>query len=186
MGMGAVLTLPGIAGLMLSVGMAVDGNVLIFERAKEEYKNTDNVYASIRKGYERAMTAIVDSNLTTVLAAVILFFLSTGAVRGFAVTLGIGTLASFLTAVTASRILTYILAGIGLDKRPGVLGLTTRFKSTNWNVVGRRNVCFGIFGALIIISLLAMVSRGFQLRSGFRRRYTRRGADESQPQPVGD
>ena len=107
------------------------------------------------------MTAIVDSNLTTVLAAVILFFLSTGAVRGFAVTLGIGTLASFLTAVTASRILTYILAGIGLDKRPGVLGLTTRFKSTNWNVVGRRNVCFGIFGALIIISLLAMVSRGF-------------------------
>ncbi len=161
MGMGAVLTLPGIAGLMLSVGMAVDGNVLIFERAKEEYKNTDNVYASIRKGYERAMTAIVDSNLTTVLAAVILFFLSTGAVRGFAVTLGIGTLASFLTAVTASRILTYILAGIGLDKRPGVLGLTTRFKSTNWNVVGRRNVCFGIFGALIIISLLAMVSRGF-------------------------
>ncbi|MGI6082684.1 MAG: protein translocase subunit SecD [Limnochordia bacterium] len=161
MGMGAVLTLPGIAGLVLSVGMAVDGNVLIFERAKEEYKNTGNVYASIRKGYERAMTAIIDSNLTTVLAAVILFFLSTGAVRGFAVTLGMGTLASFLTAVTASRILTYILAGIGLDQRPEVLGLATRFKTTNWNVVGRRNLSFGIFGILILISLLAMVTRGF-------------------------
>ncbi len=160
MGMGAVLTLPGIAGLMLSIGMAVDGNVLVFERAKEEYKNTNSVYAAIRKGYERAFSAIVDSNVTTLLAALILFFLSAGAVRGFAITLGIGVLASFITAVTASRILTYILAGIGMQERPAAMGLTTKFRSTNWNVVRRRGLWFGISGLLILISLFSLVTKG--------------------------
>lgn len=160
MGLGAVLTLPGIAGLVLSVGMAVDGNVLVFERAKEEYKHTNSVYSALRKGYDRAFTAIFDSNATTFLAAVILFMLSAGAVKGFAITLGLGVLASFLTAITASRILSYLLAGMGLQDRPAAMGLTTRFGLLNWDIVGRRAVWFGISGVLLVATVVSLATNG--------------------------
>jgi len=99
----ATLTLPGIAGLVLSIGMAVDANVLIHERIKEELRWGKTVRAAIDQGYHRAFSAIIDSNITTLIAGVILYQFGTGPVRGFAVTLCIGLLANLLTAVYVTR-----------------------------------------------------------------------------------
>ncbi|MHA7840985.1 MAG: protein translocase subunit SecD [Gammaproteobacteria bacterium] len=102
---GATLTLPGIAGIVLTVGMAVDANVLIFERIREELRNGTTPIAAIHAGYDRALATIIDSNVTTLIAAVALFALGTGAIKGFAVTLSIGLLVSMLTAITVTRII---------------------------------------------------------------------------------
>ena len=100
---GATLTLPGIAGIVLTVGMAVDANVLIYERIREELRNGLSPQAAIYAGYERAFSTILDANVTTFIVAVVLFSVGTGAIRGFAVTLSLGLLTSMLTAVTYSR-----------------------------------------------------------------------------------
>ncbi len=99
----ATLTLPGIAGIVLTVGMAVDANVLIFERIKEEIKNGNSPQASIHSGYEKAFSTITDANVTTLLAAIVLFTLGTGPVKGFAITLSIGILTSMFTAIVGTR-----------------------------------------------------------------------------------
>ena len=101
---GATLTLPGIAGIVLTIGMAVDANVLIFERIKEELKLNKSIYNAINTGYEKAMSSIIDANVTTMIAAVILFFLGSGPIKGFSVTLGIGILTSVFTALFLTRI----------------------------------------------------------------------------------
>ncbi|WP_148252780.1 protein translocase subunit SecD [Aidingimonas lacisalsi] len=101
--LGATLTLPGIAGIVLTLGMAVDANVLIFERIREEFRNGMSAQQAISAGYERAFTSIVDANLTTLLVAVILFSIGTGPVKGFAVTLSLGILTSMFTALLVSR-----------------------------------------------------------------------------------
>jgi len=101
---GATLTLPGIAGIILTLGMAVDANVLIYERIREELRSGESVASAIHNGFDRATVTIVDSNLTTVIAAVILYQFGTGPVRGFAVTLTLGILASMFTAIFVSRI----------------------------------------------------------------------------------
>lgn len=101
---GATLTLPGIAGIILTIGMAVDANVLIYERIREELRAGGSVGAAIRDGFDRATLTIIDSNLTTIIAAVILYQFGTGPVRGFAVTLTLGILASMFTAIFVSRI----------------------------------------------------------------------------------
>lgn len=103
--LGATLTLPGIAGMVLTVGMAVDANVLIFERIREEMRNGMGVQGSIHSGYERAFATIVDANLTTLIVAIVLFSLGSGAVKGFAVTLTIGLITSMFTAITGTRAL---------------------------------------------------------------------------------
>ncbi|MCT8328117.1 protein translocase subunit SecD [Albidovulum sediminis] len=102
--MGATLTLPGIAGIVLTVGMAVDANVLVFERIKEELKTAKGPARAIELGYEKAMSAIIDANLTTVIAALILFFLGSGPVKGFAVTLMVGLITSVFTAIFVTRL----------------------------------------------------------------------------------
>src|SRR5690554_7573994 len=102
-GMSATLTAPGIAGLILSIGMAVDANVLIFERIREELALGRPTRAAVDDGFKHAMSAIVDSNLTTLITALILFQVGTGPVRGFAVTLSIGIIASFFSAVFITR-----------------------------------------------------------------------------------
>jgi len=102
-GIKATITLPGIAGFLLSIGMAVDANVIIYERMKEELKNGKSIRASIDAGFSRAMVAILDSNVTTLIASVVLIYFGTGSVKGFAVTLTIGILASLLTAVLFTR-----------------------------------------------------------------------------------
>lgn len=101
----ATLTLPGIAGFILSIGMAVDANVLSFERIKEELKNGKTLRASVDTGFHRALTTIIDSNVTTIIAAIVLIYLGTGPVKGFAVTLIIGILASMFTAVVVTKLL---------------------------------------------------------------------------------
>ena len=99
----ATLTLPGIAGIVLTVGMAVDANVLIFERIKEEIRNGNSPQASIHSGYEKAFSTITDANVTTLLAAIVLFTLGTGPVKGFAITLSIGIITSMFTAIVGTR-----------------------------------------------------------------------------------
>lgn len=103
--LGATLTLPGIAGIVLSVGMAVDANVIIFERVKEELKSGKSLRASIDSGFHRAMTTILDSNITTLIAAGVLYYFGTGPIQGFAVTLMIGILTSMVTAIFVTRYL---------------------------------------------------------------------------------
>ena len=105
---GGTLTLPGIAGIVLTIGMAVDANVLVFERIREESKTARGPARAIELGYERALSAIVDANITTFIIAVILFTLGSGPVRGFAVTLGIGILTSVFTAIFVTRLLIVI------------------------------------------------------------------------------
>lgn len=109
--LGAALTLPGLAGIVLTVGMAVDANVLIFERIREELRNKLPIQASIQAGYQRAFSTIVDSNVTTLIVAIILFSVGTGAVKGFAVTLTVGILASMLTSITYTRAIVNWLYG---------------------------------------------------------------------------
>jgi preprotein translocase subunit SecD len=108
---GAALTLPGIAGIVLTVGMSVDANVLIFERIREELGNGNTPQNSIRAGWDKAYTTIVDSNLTTLIAAIVLFMYGTGPIKGFAVTLSIGIATSMFTAITVTRALVNLVYG---------------------------------------------------------------------------
>ena len=103
--LGATLTLPGIAGIVLTVGMAVDANVLIFERIREEIRNGKSALMAIDSGYSRALGTILDANITTLISAMILFYLGSGPVRGFAITLGIGIITSVFTAFTVTRLM---------------------------------------------------------------------------------
>lgn len=109
--LGATLTLPGIAGIVLTVGMAADANVLIFERIREELRNGASVQASIHAGYERAFVTIVDANLTTLIVAIVLFGLGSGVVKAFAVTVTIGLITSMFTAITGTRVIVNLLYG---------------------------------------------------------------------------
>ena len=101
----ATLTLPGIAGIILTIGMAVDANVLIFERVKEEIRNGSNMMNAVENGYKRALSTVLDANITTLIAAIILFFMASGPVRGFSITLAIGIFTSVFTAFTFTRLL---------------------------------------------------------------------------------
>jgi len=107
----ATLTLPGIAGIVLTVGMAVDANVLIFERIREEIRNKNSPHASIHAGYEKAFSTIIDANITTLIAAVVLFSFGTGPIKGFAVTLSLGIICSMFTAIMVSRALVNLIYG---------------------------------------------------------------------------
>lgn len=109
--MQATLTLPGIAGIVLTVGMAVDANVLIFERIREELRNGNTPQASIHAGYEKAFSTIADANVTTLIAAIVLFSLGTGPIKGFAITLSIGILTSMFTAIMGTRALVNLIYG---------------------------------------------------------------------------
>ena len=107
----ATLTLPGIAGIVLTVGMAVDANVLIFERIREELRSGSSPQASIHAGWEKALSTIVDANVTTLIAAVVLFSFGTGPVKGFAVVLFIGILTSMFTAILGTRAVINLIYG---------------------------------------------------------------------------
>jgi preprotein translocase subunit SecD len=115
----ASLTLPGIAGIVLTVGMAVDANVLIFERIREELRNGNSPQASIAAGYEKALSTIADANLTTLIAAVVLFVFGTGPIKGFAVTLSLGIITSMFTAIIGTRsIVNLVFGGRNLERLP--------------------------------------------------------------------
>jgi preprotein translocase subunit SecD len=115
--LGVTLTLPGIAGFILSIGMAVDANVLIFERTREELRAGKTLYRSVESGFYRAFSSILDSNVTTLIACGALFWLGAGLVKGFALTLALGVTISMFTALTCSRtLLLYVLGFQGLRK----------------------------------------------------------------------
>jgi preprotein translocase subunit SecD len=107
----ASLTLPGIAGIVLTVGMAVDANVLIFERIREELAGGNTPQASIHSGYEKALSSIADANITTLIAAIVLFIFGTGPIRGFAVTLSLGIVTSMFTAIVGTRSVVNLVFG---------------------------------------------------------------------------
>ena len=113
----ATLTLPGIAGIVLTVGMAVDANVLIFERIREELRAGNTPHSAIHAGYSKAFSTIADANITTLIAAVVLFGFGTGPIKGFAITLAIGIVTSMFTAIMVTRaVLNLVLGGKRLSK----------------------------------------------------------------------
>ncbi|HOB87010.1 MAG TPA: protein translocase subunit SecD [Bacillota bacterium] len=119
------LTLPGMAGLILSIGMAVDANVIIFERIKDELRSGRTLRSAIENGFQRAFRTILDSNVTTIIATVVLFFLTSGPVRGFAVTLFIGIASSMFTAITLTRFLLRLTFDAGLIRSGRFVGVKT-------------------------------------------------------------
>ena len=112
----ATLTLPGIAGIILTVGMAVDANVLIFERIKEELKNEKNNLIAFDSGYVKSRTAILDANITTLLAAIILFFMGSGPIKGFSLTLGVGIFTTLFSVYFIARLLTVLYVSKNKEK----------------------------------------------------------------------
>ena len=120
---GISLTLPGIGGIILSMGMGVDANVIIFERIKEELRSGRTLRASIESGFKRAFVAIMDSNVTTIIVAVVLFIMGTGPVKGFGVTLGLGVVLSFITAVTITKALMKNITAFGFARNRKLYGV---------------------------------------------------------------
>ncbi len=121
--LGVTLSLPGIAGFILSIGIAVDANVLIFERTKEELRSGKTLYKSIDEGFNRAFSSILDSNITTLLACGVLFWLGTGLIKGFAVTLAIGILVSFFTALTCTRTFLFLVLNVQSLRKAELFGV---------------------------------------------------------------
>jgi SecD/SecF fusion protein len=130
--LGATLTLPGIAGFVLAIGMAVDANVLVYERIKEERAGGATTRRAAENGFRRAWTAIADSNATTLLAAGLLFFFASGAVRGFGITLSIGVVVSVFTALVVTRLLVDLVVRTRLRERPRLLGLEVGGRFRAW------------------------------------------------------
>ena len=152
-----VLTLPGIAGIALTIGMAVDANVLIYERIREEQAAGKRLKAAIEAGFHRAFSAIFDSNMTTILSAVILFYLGSGPVRGFAVTLTAGLIVSMYTAIILTKMILELLpAYTKIDH----LKMFQLIKNPHWDFVGKWKVFMTISVVVIIASWALMLKRG--------------------------
>lgn len=158
----AVLTLSGIAGIVLALGMAVDANVLIFERAKEELRAGKNVRQAIADGYSNAFSAIFDSNLTSVITGVILLFFGTGPIKGFATTLIIGIVVSFFTAVYLTRLVFIIGAKAKPFQRLTFATAISRkmFTNTKINFLGKRKLSFTVVGIVALIIIGSFFIRG--------------------------
>jgi len=159
-GVSATLTLPGIAGMALSLGMAVDANVLINERIREEISAGRNLRMAITNGYAKAFSAIFDSNLTTLIAAFLLFQFGTGPIRGFAVTLTIGLLSSMFTAIVVTRNIFEILLGLGWLKNS--LPMLKLIKETKIDFIGKRKIFYAISCIIIIVGLFFYFKKGSQ------------------------
>lgn len=156
-GISATLTLPGIAGMALSLGMAVDANVLINERIREELRAGRNMRAAISNGYSKAFAAILDSNITTLIAAFLLFQFGTGPIRGFAVTLTIGILASLFTAIVMTRTIFEAIIGLGWLKSLPMLHI---IKEPKFDYVGKRKIFYFVSAVVIIIGMTAFFMKG--------------------------
>lgn len=159
---GSVLTLPGIAGIVLTIGMAVDANVLIFERIKEELALGKSLRTSIDLGYDKAFSSIFDSNVTTVLSGVILFFLGSGPIKGFALTLIIGIACSFFTAVFISKVLVLWMVK---DKDENSVKFSTiisrnLFQNLNFDIISKRKIAYIFSSSLIAIGIITIFMQG--------------------------
>src|SRR5690625_1529550 len=157
----AVLTLPGIAGIVLTIGMSVDANVLIFERIREELRNGKILDEAVKDGFQNALSSILDANITTALTGIILFWLGSGPIKGFATTLLIGIATSLFTAIFITRI--FVAYAVAKRKKltfstPATANL---FNNVNINFLEKRKIAYIISGALILISIISMGVRGF-------------------------
>ena len=159
-GLGAVLTLPGIAGIVLTIGISVDANVLIFERVREELSRGKGMKEAVKDGFGNALSSILDANITTGLTALILFVLGTGPIKGFATTLLIGIATSLFTAVFISRILIdgYISKRKRLDFSTGIT--KNLFRNMKIDFLGKRKLAYFISAILLIISLSSLFTNG--------------------------
>ncbi len=154
----ATLTLPGIAGIILTIGMAVDANVLIFERIREELKTGKNIRFAIKGGYHKAFSTILDANLTTLITAFILYKMGTGPVRGFAITLSIGIIASMFTALFVTRLIfDFLTLKLKALKRLPMLQI---LKKPNFDFIGRRKIAYLISSIVIICGIVVFSLRG--------------------------
>jgi SecD/SecF fusion protein len=161
------LTLPGIAGFILSIGMAVDANILIFERLKEELRSGKTMRNAIDAGFKRAFTAIFDSNVCTILTCIILYNFGTGPIRGFALTLGVGVLISMFTAITVTRTFLFSLVGHEWALNPALYGLNFQF-APHLHVMRRKWLWLGISGLVIIPGLIFWAMGGIKPSIDFR------------------
>ncbi len=158
------LTLPGIAGIVLSIGMAVDANVIIFSRIKEELAEGAEVREAIKNGYSKALSAIIDGNVTTLIAAIVLGILGTGPVKGFAVTLGMGIVLSMISSLLISRWVLLLMYHFGLNKK-GMYGVAKSRASIDF--LSKRKMFFGISGTVIAIGVVFMVVNGATGKGAF-------------------
>ena len=158
----AALTLSGIAGMVLSLGMAVDANVLIYERTKEELRGGKATRAALADGYKNAFSAIFDSNFTSIITGVILFYFGTGPIRGFATTLIIGIFCSFFTAVFLTRVFfEHFMEKGKMLNLTFVTGVSKNLMlGTAYNFMGARKKSFAIFGTLVVVMLVSFFTRG--------------------------
>ncbi|MBR1631097.1 MAG: protein translocase subunit SecDF [Paludibacteraceae bacterium] len=187
---GAVLTLPGIAGIVLTLGMAVDANVLIYERIREELRSGKNLRQSVQAGFSNAISAIIDSNVTTMLTGIVLAVFGTGPIRGFAITLIVGIVTSFITAVFITRLL---LDDYCKRENAKALPFTTNFTKTwfqnmHYKFIEHRKIGYIISGVLIVCSLIGIFARGFNLGIDFSggRNYQVRFENTVNPQEIRD
>jgi SecD/SecF fusion protein len=165
----AVLTLPGIAGIVLTMGMAVDANVLIYERIREELRAGKTMKRSIEDGFKGAISAIIDANVTTLITGIVLAVFGTGPIKGFANTLIIGIITSFISAVFLTRLM---LDAYANSKKAKELPFTTKitqgwFQNAKLNFIGGRRIAYYISAALILVSVASFVTRGFSLGIDF-------------------
>ncbi|MDD3079904.1 MAG: protein translocase subunit SecDF [Paludibacter sp.] len=165
----AVLTLPGIAGIVLTLGMAVDGNVIIYERIREEMRAGKAMRRAIEDGFKNAISAIVDGQVTTLITGIVLAIFGTGPIKGFANTLIIGIITSFITAVFLTRILLDTYARREKAKElPFTTSFTKNFlQNAHFNFIGGRKIAYIISGSLIAISLISFATRGLNLGVDF-------------------
>ncbi|HUF86554.1 MAG TPA: protein translocase subunit SecD [Thermohalobaculum sp.] len=165
---GATLTLPGIAGIVLTIGMAVDANVLIFERIREELKSSKGIARAVERGYEQAFSAIVDANVTTLIAAVILFGMGSGPVKGFAVTLGLGILTSLFTAIWVTRLLIALWVQRARPKEVKWGWIPMVAEATSFAIMRWRRPWAMFSGGAIVASALLVAVLGLNFGIDFR------------------
>ncbi len=165
----AVLTLPGIAGIVLTLGTAVDANVLIFERTKEELRAGKNVKAAVADGYKNAFSAIFDSNLTSVITGIILFFNGSGPIKGFATTYIIGIACSFFTAVFATRlVMEWLITKKKFQNMTFSTSVSRRwFQGSNFDFMGNRRKSGIVAGAIVLVAAILLAVRGLSLGIDF-------------------
>jgi SecD/SecF fusion protein len=161
------LTLPGIAGLILTIGVAADANIVIFERVKEEIRAGRSIRSGIATGYKKGLTAIIDANVVTIMTAFILFVLATSEVQGFAFTLGIGTIVSLFTAVLATQAILMSMGDSRTIARPSALGVSEKRRAWRFDFMGASKYFFSMSGVILLIGALAIGGRGLNLGIDF-------------------
>jgi SecD/SecF fusion protein len=158
--LGAVLTLPGIAGMVLTMGMAVDANVLIYERIREELRAGKGIKLAISEGYSRAYSAIIDSNVTTILTGIVLYVFGQGPIKGFATTLVIGILTSMFTAIFITRLIYERLLKKNADLKFSIKITANIFKNTKIDFIGMRKYFYIASGAILLAGVISLFVRG--------------------------